>query len=132
MKKTKTIMKINGIDVTGYVAFAYDGCHKIYVLKQKNDIKEFKKLGYQLFRLEGGIIQCYLDSCSLRFIDLYDGSKTDNDKYIQAVPQFCEKVVFEGFDTKGIDANGINYYQFKAHKDGNQYVIERIEEEVEA
>lgn len=125
----KTTMKINGIDVTDYVAFAFDGCHKIYVLKGWNDVKEFKKLGYQLFRLEGGIIQCYLDSCSLRFIDLYDGSKDDDDKYIQVVPQFCEKVVFEGFDTKGIDTNGIDYYHLKAYKDGNQYVIEKMEEE---
>ena len=130
MKKTvKTAMKFNGIDVSKYVAFAFDGCHKIYVLKGWNDVKEFKKLDYKLFRLESGIIQCYLDSCSLRFIDLYDGSKGDDEKYIQVVPQFAKKVVFEGFDTKGIDTNGIGYYHLKAYKDGNQYVIEKMKEE---
>ena len=124
--------KINGVSVEKCVAFAYDGCHKIYVLRRNKDIDEFKKLGYQLFNLESGIIQCYLDSCSLRFIDLYDGTKQDIDKYTQIVPQFCEKVVFEGFDTKGIDANGINYYYLKAHVEKGKYIIEAVKEEVEA
>ena len=124
--------KINGVSVEKCVAFAYDGCHKIYVLRRNKDIDEFKKLGYQLFKLEGGIIQCYLDSCSLRFINLYDGGKADDEKYVQIVPQFCEKVVFEGFDTKGIDAHGIEYYHLKAHVEKDKYIIEAVEEEVEA
>jgi len=139
MKKTaKTAMKINGIDVTGYVAFAFDGCHKIYVLKGWNDVKEFKKLDYELFKVDSGIIQCYLDSCSLRFIDLYDGSKGDDEEYIQVVPQFAKKVVFEGFDTKGIDANGIDYYHLKAYVEDGKYIVENTwkedmkEEEAEA
>ena len=124
--------KINGVSVEKCVAFAYDGCHKIYVLRRRKDIDEFKKLGYQLFKLEGGIIQCYVDSCSLRFIDLYDGSKgTGNDCYTQLVPQFCKKVVFEGFDTDSIDANGIDYYHLKAHVENGNYVVEAVEEEVE-
>ena len=128
-KTAKTSMKINGVDVTKCKAFAFDGCHKIYVLKNWKDVDEFKKLDYELFKLDGGIVQCYLDSCSLRFIDLYDGNKTDDEKYTQLVPQFCKEVVFEGFDTDVIDANGIDYYHLKTRVEDGKYIIEAIEEE---
>lgn len=86
-------MKINEKSVDEYYGFAYDGCHKIYLLKSKEDEKKMKELGYELYKMGAGLIQCYLDSCSLRFIDLIDG-----DNITMLVPQFCEKVVFDEFD----------------------------------
>ena len=129
----KKEMKINGTSLAGYKAFAHDGCHKIYILKSSKDIREFKKLDYKIYKLDAGIIQCYLDSCSLRFINLYDGTKQDNEKYTQLVRQFAKKVVFEDFKTDSIDTGCTDYYNMKAGVDGQgRYVVEKLEEETEA
>lgn len=50
--------------------FAYDGCHKIYILEDDNDLKEAKKLDYDVFPIEE-IEDKYNQSCSLKFISTW-------------------------------------------------------------
>ena len=95
--------KINGFDVSKFRGFAYDGCHKIYLFKTLKEQKQLKKWGYErMYAVDKGLIQCFLDSCSLRFIQTFGGD--DNEKYVSVVPQGCDEVVFEGFkDVDGLD-----------------------------
>lgn len=61
------ILEINGRTVIGDT-FAYDGCHKIYILEDKEDTKEAIGLGYKICLLET-LEDTYNNSCSLRFIN---------------------------------------------------------------
>ena len=59
-------MKIKGKEVVG-VAFAYDGCHKIYVVEDRKDIDEAFAYGYTILPLSV-LKTTYDNSCSLRYI----------------------------------------------------------------
>ena len=59
-------MKINSIEITQKI-FAYDGCHKIYLLNSDDDKKEALDLGYYILPINQ-IEEVYLNSCELRFI----------------------------------------------------------------
>lgn len=77
-------MKINGIEVKGN-KFAYDGCHKIYVIEDVEDEKMAKD-GYKIYPIEA-LEEIYRRSCSLRFIHNWKLTKT-------YVAQF-EEAIFE-------------------------------------
>lgn len=79
-------MKINSIEITQKI-FAYDGCHKIYLLNSDDDKKEALDLGYYILPINQ-IEEVYLNSCELRFINTWNNLQT-------VVGQF-EKAVFEG------------------------------------
>ena len=57
---------INGIPVTGK-KFAYDGCHKIYVIEDDEDLMQAEKAMYKIYPIKD-IEACYENSCDLRFI----------------------------------------------------------------
>lgn len=81
-------MKINGKQVIGN-KFAYDGCHKIYILEDKEDIEDIKNKGYNendIFDIKD-IEKIYNSSCSLRFIYNWKLTKT----YVSQ----CENARFE-------------------------------------
>ncbi len=59
-------MKLNGIKVVGK-EFAYDGCHKIYVIEDENDLKDAVKRGYDILPISELLTQ-YSHSCGFRFI----------------------------------------------------------------
>lgn len=63
-------MEINGMEINGK-KFAYDGCHKIYVLA--NDIEEAKakKSNYEIHDISE-IKSTYEESCELKFISSWD------------------------------------------------------------
>lgn len=82
---TKTV-NINGTDYQ-CKGFAYDGCHKIYLCMNDNDINEAKNMGYDICDVDV-LWTCYEDSCSLRFIDTW--------KLDCIVPQFEETVTING------------------------------------
>ena len=48
--------------------FAFDGCHKIYVIENENEIEEAKALGYDVLPIDQ-IRKAYKNSCKLRFIN---------------------------------------------------------------
>lgn len=66
MQESELILEINGRTVIGN-AFAYDRCHKIYILEDVEDYKNAIKLGYKICLLRT-IEEIYNNSCSLRFI----------------------------------------------------------------
>lgn len=60
-------MKINGKEVLG-TKFAYDGCHKIYIIEDDKDLMEALNLNYDIFPI-GKLEDTYDNSCPLKFID---------------------------------------------------------------
>ncbi|MFA5772753.1 MAG: hypothetical protein WC974_08505 [Thermoplasmata archaeon] len=60
-------MKINGLKVVGD-CFAYDGCHKIYVLESEKEKVEAANMGYSILSLTA-IKKVYRASCRLKFIN---------------------------------------------------------------
>lgn len=59
-------MKINGIKVEGK-RFAYDGCHKIYIIEDEKDERDALEYGYDIFILDE-LENAWNGSCGLRFI----------------------------------------------------------------
>ncbi len=59
-------MIINGENVTAK-EFAYDECHKIYILETDEDRHMAQEFGYDILPIES-IKQVYEGSCPLRFI----------------------------------------------------------------
>lgn len=57
---------INGKEVIGD-KFAYDGCHKIYIIENEEDVKECKELGYKIYPISE-IKEKWNESCPLRFV----------------------------------------------------------------
>ena len=59
-------MRIND-QTTNAEFFAYDGCHKIYLLEDAEDMNDAIENGYNIYSID--LLQdCYDNSCSLRFI----------------------------------------------------------------
>lgn len=59
-------MTINNNKITAK-QFAWDTCHKIYLINTKKDKKTCLEYGYELFPIEE-LEEAYANSCSLRFI----------------------------------------------------------------
>lgn len=78
-------MKINNLEVVGN-KFAYDDCHKIYIIEDEQDLKEAQELDYTIYKIDE-IEEKYENSCPLKFISNW---KLDKNYVYQ-----CEKAVFE-------------------------------------
>ena len=66
----KYTVKINGWR-TAALAFAYDGCHKIYLIENMEDVPEILEYGYTILPIqELPRIYCE-DACPLRFISTW-------------------------------------------------------------
>lgn len=78
-------MKINGKEIKAK-QFAYEGCHKIYLIEDTDDLKEAKDIGYDIYDIKL-LKETYDGSCSLRFINNWKLTE-------QIVPQF-ETAKFE-------------------------------------
>ena len=76
-------MKINGMEVCGE-KIAYDGCHKIYVLEDKEDIVEAKDMGYDIIPIKH-IQEVYDSSCGLQFISNWQLDVSYADQFEDAV-----------------------------------------------
>ncbi len=59
-------MTINGKVITA-TEFAFDNCHKIYLVNTKEDKDELTENGYDFYPIEE-IKEAYEGSCGLRFI----------------------------------------------------------------
>ena len=79
-------MKINGQKITAK-KFAWDECHKIYLINTKKDEQTYREYEYDLFPIEE-LESAYGRSCCLRFISHGDVELPD------VVSQF-ETAVFE-------------------------------------
>lgn len=83
------MLKVNGVDVSHCKGFAYDGCHKIYLIETDDDIQEATRLGYVSLHTMDELGKTFIESCPLRFIDWWDLRKP----FI--VPQGVKSVEFE-------------------------------------
>lgn len=61
-------LKVNGKFIWSCGYFAYNGCHKIYVLEDKADVELALEYGYRLYPIEE-IQHTYETSCPLKFIE---------------------------------------------------------------
>lgn len=83
-------MKINGQEVTEK-QFAFEGCHKIYLLADEAQVDEARACGYGIFPV-AELEDVYASSCSLRFISRWALDKS----YVE---QFTEDVIFTDTET---------------------------------
>ena len=67
------VRKLGGKEMK-YKNFAYDGCHKIYVLANEAEEKEADDCGYQIHPMPE-IKDTYDGSCSLKFISFWNLDK---------------------------------------------------------
>lgn len=72
--------------------FAYDGCHKIYIMETIEDIMLFTAYGYDIYPIEK-LKETWKNSCSLRFI--HNGNLKKN-----YIPQFASYVKILGHKRK--------------------------------
>lgn len=68
------MLKINGKEVLGK-EFAYDGCHKIYIIEDKEDREQAKEFGYSFYPISD-LQSAYENSCELKFINNWKLDKT--------------------------------------------------------
>ena len=59
-------MKINNVEVVGN-KFAYEGCHKIYIIEDTEDEHEAIDCGYEILDISE-LVDTYRNSCELRFV----------------------------------------------------------------
>jgi len=74
--------KINGVKTTA-TCFAFDECHKIYLIEDMKYVPEAIKYGYPLFPIDM-IAQKWEECCPLRYIQTWEDFDT-------IIPQGCEK-----------------------------------------
>jgi hypothetical protein len=55
-------------------SFAYDGCHKIYILENEQDKEQAKELEYEILPISE-LFETYQDSCGLKFISNWQLNK---------------------------------------------------------
>ena len=77
-------MEINGQTIKSQ-EFAYDGCHKIYLLEEENDKGEALDSGYEIRSIKQ-LEKTFLCSCGLRFISNW---KLSEDYICQGDTEFC-------------------------------------------
>lgn len=66
--------------------FAYDGCHKIYLIENEENLEQAKASGYDIYPIKE-LEEKFNNSCGLRFINTWDLETI--------VPQCVEDVKFE-------------------------------------
>lgn len=88
-------MKVNGKTITA-TRFAFDGCHKIYLLEDDDQENHAREIGYDI-RPIAELKSAYDSSCSLKFISSW-GLGTGI--WIDYVGQF-KKANFTGFKGGG-------------------------------
>ena len=79
--------KVNGIPIAAK-QFAYDGCHKIYLLNTPGDVQDATETGYGVLPISE-LQESYENSCGLKFIQTWS-------TFIDVARQ-CEEATFEGF-----------------------------------
>ena len=58
-----------------YSSFAWDGCHKIYIIENDEDDAVMRALDYDIYLIKN-LDEAWDSSCSLRFISSVDFSKS--------------------------------------------------------
>ena len=95
MNEVIETIKINGKAIIGD-QFAYEGCHKIYIINTPEEEAQALEYGYNIYPIKE-IEQVYKDSCSFKFISNWPLNVSYADQ--------CEEATFEGIDDEEV-ANG--------------------------
>ena len=83
-------MKINNKEVIGD-KFAYDDCHKIYIIEDKKDREDAEEYDYQIFDLKD-IQNVYENSCELKFISNWKLDKRYVNQFEDAIFEYSNEV----------------------------------------
>lgn len=54
--------------------FAWDGCHKIYILENQEEVTEAEKVGYEILDIKN-LETAWEKSCELKFINFWNLDK---------------------------------------------------------
>lgn len=68
-------MKINNNNIQSNGYFAFDGCHKIYILEDSQDMYEATQLDYNILPIDK-LKDTYDNACVLKFINNWKLTKT--------------------------------------------------------
>ena len=88
-------MTINGHAVNPRLA-VYDGCHKIYIPAENKEAEFIAHFEWHdwiwdedsfAVNSEQDLMNMYLDSCSLRFIQAVDATNGDDPVFVDIIPQ---------------------------------------------
>ena len=79
----KYTVKINGWRTVS-LAFAYDGCHKIYLIENMEDVPEILEYGYKILPIQEIKYIWEEDACALKFISTW------SETLDQVIPQGYE------------------------------------------
>ena len=77
------MLHINGIPAPE-IYFAYDGCHKIYLIEDDKDDAEARAAGYEIKPIKE-LEKVYEESCELRFISNWKLTKFYAQQYEKAI-----------------------------------------------
>lgn len=55
--------------------FAWDGCHKIYIIENEREAIEAEQIGYIVLNIEDALGPTWEKSCELKFINFWDLDK---------------------------------------------------------
>lgn len=66
MNKAQKNIMINELQA-GFDRFAYDNCHKFYIIEDREDEKQFTDYGYDIYSIDD-LPDAWEDACSLKFI----------------------------------------------------------------
>lgn len=83
------------IETNGY--FLYDGCHKMYITKNDQEIKDFKTYGYVVLPIEL-LPLIYEISCDLKFIK----SANLNITYVKQFPVIPPLFTHKKYSSEGL------------------------------
>tara|TARA_R100000742_G_C4253014_1_gene71152 strand:+ start:647 stop:928 length:282 start_codon:yes stop_codon:yes gene_type:complete len=68
-------MKLNNIEIKDKY-FAFDTCHKIYILSNQDEIDQAIELGYEIKEIKD-IVNTYNKSCPYKFINYWNLKRED-------------------------------------------------------
>lgn len=81
------MLKINGKEVITNGAYAFDNCHKFYILEDDQQKMQALDFGYEIYPIQD-LVTDLKNSCPLRFINSFDLTQI-------YLPQFAESVEIE-------------------------------------
>lgn len=73
--KEKNKMRINNVEIKEKY-FAFDTCHKIYILNNQEEMFHAIEIGYEIKQIKD-IVKTYNKSCSLKFINYWNLERKD-------------------------------------------------------
>lgn len=102
---------INGTEIT-QDRFAFDDCHKFYLIETPEDEAKYRGYGYNIYPIED-LPFAWLDSCPLRFI-------LSADLKTSYVDQF-EPAWFEGWDLNFWVQDEVNGLAFEQQQENERW-----------